>query len=109
MEIHTGVNFTREGVTDPFEIVDGVVIQPGTYDHAEAQLVYMGDMSQPLNFSMRATIGGRFGGDRIALTPTLRYRIGEKFSSELAYIYNDVDLPVPGGKFSADLARIRLS
>jgi hypothetical protein len=109
MEIHTGMNLTREGVREPFEIVDGVVIQPGTYDHMEAQLVYMGDQSAPLNFSMRAVIGGRFGGDRMSLTPSLRYRIGEKFSSEFEYLYNDFDLPVPGGDFTANLARIRLS
>jgi hypothetical protein len=109
MEIHTGVNLTTEGVKEPFEIVDGVIIQPGTYDHTEAQLVYQGDQSQPLNFSVRANIGGRFGGDRVSATSTLRYRIGEKFSSELSYIYNDFDLPVPGGDFRADLARIRLS
>ena len=109
MEIHTGYNITREGVKDPFEIVDGVVIQPGTYDHGEVQLVYMGDQSQPFNASMRLVAGGRFGGDRITATPTIRYRIGEKFSSEFAYIYNDFDLPVPNGKFTANLARIRLS
>jgi len=108
-EIHTGVNLTREGVRDPFEIVDGVVIQPGTYDHSEVQLVYMGDQSAPLNMSMRFFAGGRFGGDRITAEPTIRYRIGEKFTSEFAYVYNDFDLPVPGGDFTANLARLRLS
>jgi hypothetical protein len=109
MEIHTGVNFTREGVKEPFDIVDGVTVQPGTYDHSEAMLQYLGDRSAPLNFSMQAIIGGRFGGERVRLTPTLRYRIGEKFSSEFTYIYNDFDLPVENGKFTANLARIRLS
>ena len=70
---------------------------------------YMGDQSQPLNLSMRLVAGGRFGGDRVTMTPTLRYRIGEKFSSEFAYVYNDFDLPVENGKFTANLARIRLS
>ena len=109
MEIHTGTNLTREGVRDPFEIVPGVVIQPGTYDHVEAQLVYTSDQSQPLSFSTRMNIGGRFGGDRVSARNTLRYRIGEKFSSELTYIYNAFDLPVPGGDFTANLTRIRLS
>jgi hypothetical protein len=109
MEIHTGYNVTTEGVKEPFEIVDGVVIQPGTYDEGELQLVYMGDQSQPLNASMRIVAGGRFGGDRLTMTPTIRYRIGEKFSSEFAYVYNDFDLPVPNGQFTANLARIRLS
>ena len=102
------MNITREGVKEAFEIVDGVVIQPGTYDHEEAMLQFLGNRSAPLNFSMLAIIGGRFGGDRINLTPTLRYRIGEKFSSELAYIINDFDLPVPGGDFTANLATTAL-
>ena len=66
-EIHTGYNFTREGVKDPFEIVDGVIVPPGTYDEGELQLVYMGDQSQPLSFSMRLVAGGRFGGDRVTM------------------------------------------
>lgn len=108
-EIHTGVNITTEGVKDPFDIIPGVIIQPGTYDHAEVQLIFMGDQSAPLNFGLRLNVGGRFGGDRVSAVPTIRYRIGEKFSSELTYNYNDFDLPVPGGDFTANLARLRLS
>ena len=108
-EFHTGTNFTKEGLKEPFDIVPGVTIQPGTYNHEELQLVYVGDGSAPLNFELRSTIGGRFGGDRVTLEPTIRYRIGEKFSSEFSYDYNDFDLPVPGGDFTADLWRLRVS
>ena len=108
-EFHTGINFTKEGLKEPFDIVPGVTILPGTYNHEELQLVYMGDGSAPLNFELRSTIGGRFGGDRITLEPTIRYRIGEKFSSQLSYNHNDFDLPVPGGDFTADLWRLRVS
>jgi hypothetical protein len=108
-EIHTGFNVTTEGVREPFDIIPGVTIQPGTYDHAEGQLVYRGDESQPLNFGMRIVAGGSFGGDRVSLTPEVRYRIGDKFTSELIYNYNDFDLPVPGGDFTANLLRLRLS
>ena len=59
--------------------------------------------------ALRTTVGGRFGGDRVSVRPTLRYRIGETFSSELSYNYNEFDLPVPGGQFKANLARLRLS
>jgi hypothetical protein len=109
LEVHTGVNFTTEGLKEPFDIVPGVTIQPGSYNHEELQLVYQGDGSRPLNFSLRSTVGGRFGGDRVTLEPTIRYRIGDRFSSELAYNYNDFDLPVPGGNFTADLWRLRVS
>ena len=106
-EIHTGVNVTKAGVIDAFEIVDGVTVDADTYDHSELQIVYFTDRSRPLNFSLRAVVGGRFGGDRISLSPTLRYRVGETFRSELSYFYNDFDLP--NGDFTANLARVRLS
>ncbi|MDX1405141.1 MAG: DUF5916 domain-containing protein [Woeseiaceae bacterium] len=108
-EIHTGYNVTTEGVKTPFDIIPGVTIPAGTYDHGELQLVYQGDQSQPLNFDLRLISGGRFGGDRLTLEPTIRYRIGEKFTSEFAINYNDFDLPVPGGDFTANLYRLRLS
>ncbi len=108
-EIHTGFNITKEGVRTPFDIVPGVTIQPGTYDHAEIQLVLLGNQSKPLNFSIRSVVGGRFGGDRVSLSPTINYRIGDKFSSSLAFNYNDFDLPVPNGDFTANLLRLRLS
>lgn len=108
-EIHTGVNFTRSGLQEPFDIIDGVTIQPGTYDHVEGQLIFFTDQAAPLSFELSSIIGGRFGGDRVSLEPILRYRIGETFSSELSYLYNEFDLPVPGGQFDANLARLRLS
>ena len=108
-EVHTAVNFTTSGVIEPFEIIDGVIIQPGTYDHAEGALVFFTNESRPLSFGLNATIGGRFGGDRVSLSPSIRYRIGETFRSELSVNYNDFDLPVPNGQFTANLARLRLS
>jgi len=109
LELHTGMNFTKSGVKEPFEIVDGVTVQPGTYDHEEVQLVFFTNQSQPLSFNTRVVAGGRFGGDRLTLEPVVRYRIGERFRSELSVSYNDFDLPVPSGEFSVNLTRLRLS
>ena len=108
-EIHTGYNFTKAGVQTPFEIVPNVIVPAGTYDHGEAQVVYYTNKSKPLAFEMRIVVGGQFGGDRVALSPTIKYRIGETFRSELSIKYNDFDLPVPNGDFTANLARLRLS
>ncbi len=108
-ELHTGVNFTKDGVIEAFEIVDGVTVQPGTYDHSELSLVYFTNQSKPLSIKLRTTVGGKFGGDRVSLRPSINYRIGETFRSELELVYNDFDLPVPNGDFTANLARLRLS
>ena len=109
IEIHTGFNFTHEGVKDSFEIVDGVTVEPGTYKHKELQLVFFTNQGAPLSFGISTIVGGFFGGDRIFLKPTLRYRIGETFSTELSWDYNDIELPVANGDIEVNLARLRVS
>ena len=106
-EVHTGMNLTREGVRTPFEIYPGVFVPPGTYDHAEAQLVGMTNQGAPISISMRATIGGFFGGDRLTLNPTLRMRAGDALTAQIDYQRNDIALP--GGAFVTNLVRTRVS
>jgi hypothetical protein len=106
-ELHTGVNFTHEGLRKPFEIAPGVIVPPGAYDHQEAQLVVITNQGKPLSLESRLIVGGFFGGHRTAVLPTLRARRGEQLSVELAYELNNVDLP--GGTFDTNLARARLS
>jgi len=107
--IDTGANYQKDGLKDPFEIVDGVIVQPGVYSGWEGAMSFNTDLSKPLNFRLSAKVGKRFGGDRTVLQPTLGFRVGETFNSELALVYNDFDLPVPGGDFDVMLARLRLS
>jgi len=106
-EIHTGMNLTREGVRRPFEIFPGVIVPPGTYDHAEAQIVAMSNQGVPFSVSMRTTIGGFFGGDRRSFNPSLRMRAGEALTAQIDYQRNNINLP--GGKFATNLVRTRVS
>jgi hypothetical protein len=108
-EVHTGVNFTHEGVKEAFDIVDGVTVEPGTYNHEELQLVYFTDESAPLSFGLNTIIGGFFGGDRVFVEPSVRYRIGETLSTELLWSHNNIGLPVQNGEFDVNLARLRVS
>ena len=105
--IDTGMNVTTQGVRNAFDIVDGVTIQPGTYDHKEAQIVFYTNSAAPLSFTLRNYFGGRFGGDRKSIEPTLKYRVGENFTSELSLKHNNYDLPV--GSFVTNLTKLRLS
>ncbi|HIG39759.1 MAG TPA: hypothetical protein EYQ14_04370 [Gammaproteobacteria bacterium] len=106
-EIHTGVNFLHEGVLEPFEIVDGVTVEAGEYDDSELALVLFSDQSAPLSFRINGKFGGFFGGDRISLEPTVGYRIGEAFSTELSWLHNDIELE--GGDFRIGIGRFRLT
>ena len=106
-EMNTVLNFTKEGVKEPFEIFPGVVVPPGTYDHKEVRLVYRGNEGALLSASMISTIGGFFGGERITLQPGVKARLGDKLTSEFSWNRNDVNLP--WGDFVANLGSLRVS
>ena len=106
-EARAGASFTHEGVIESFEIVEGVVVPAGEYDNTEARMELRTDLSAPLSYGIRMEAGGFFGGDRLSLTHTLKWRIGNDFITDTEWEYNDVRLP--GGDFTANRLRVRLS
>ena len=106
-EIHTGMNLTTEGVSTAFEIFPGVIVPPGTYDHREAAIVAMSNQGAALSGQVRITAGGFFGGDRLAISPSVRLRVGEAFNTEVGLSRNDIDLPF--GAFVTNLIISRTS
>jgi hypothetical protein len=117
VEIHTGINFTREGLKKPFTIYrkqkkpltiyNAVTVPAGTYNHAEVQIVMNSNQGAPLSVSGRYTIGGAYGGDRISASSTVKFRVDETFNTELTWSKNYYDLPF--GSFNTDILRARLS
>ena len=107
IELHTAVNFTREGVRESFEIVPGVEVPPGTYDHEDLQLVFFTNRGAPVVFETLIVTGGIFGGDRTTLAPQVSLRAGDAFNGSLEWTHNDIDLPA--GSFETNLGRLRLS
>lgn len=106
-QIHAAVNFTHEGVKQPFEIARGVIVDAGEYDHEELSVFSWTDSSDPLNVGMNFVYGGFFGGDRFSASPFINYRIGETFSARFSLNHNDVKLP--NGDFKVNLSQLRLS
>lgn len=106
-EIHTGFNLTHEGVIQPFEIFPGVIVPPGSYDNAEAQIVARSNEGAPLSIDTRFIAGGFFNGDRFTFEAELKGRIGDWFQASVEYERNDVNLPT--GDFITNLVVTRLS
>ncbi len=106
-EIHTGTNLVKEGVIEVFEISDSVFVSAGIYDDQEIQIMIMTNQAKPISFSSMNRIGGFFGGDRINITPTVRLRYKDRFTSEFSSNFNKVNLP--GGNFTTNLLRARLT
>ncbi len=107
LELHTGVDLTTEGLQEPFEISDGIFVPPATYDHARANLQFFTNQGAPLSFRVQSFIGGFFGGDRVAVTPSVLLRMGETFNTSFSVSHNNIDLP--GGSFDTNLAIWRTS
>lgn len=107
LEIHTGINFTTEGVVKPFEISKDVWVPASTYNHQEAQLVLITNPSKPLYVSTRSILGGSFGGTRYINSALVGFRSGDKFNSEVSLAVNDVNLP--DGDFVATILGARIS
>lgn len=107
MEIHTGINFTAEGVSEDFEISEGVIVPAGAYRHSEAQLVFITNPSKMFSVSTRHVLGGFFGGKRYNNSLTLNMIFGDKFNSALTWSRNDIELD--NGKFDTNIFQARLS
>ena len=106
-EIHTGVNLHREVVQEPFVVAGGAVVPAGIYSWEEAQFGAFSNRGAPISVGIGGIAGGFFGGDRLSLSPSLRFRRGDKLSGEIVYSHNDIDLP--SGDFKTDLGRLRLA
>ena len=107
VEVHTGINFTTEGVFKPFEISSGIFVPAGSYSHHEGQLVILTNTSKKIAFSLRSVIGGFFGGHRASNTASINVRLGDKFTSEWGINSNIVRLPY--GDFNTNILRSRIS
>ena len=106
-EVHTGHNWTYEGVEEPFEISDGVIVPADEYSHDEWSWVFMMPQHYPVRLELNVIHGGFFGGERVSIESTLTARAGDKLTAEIGYGRNDVNLP--GGDFITDLLRSRVS
>jgi len=103
----SGMNFNHEAVIERFEIVPGVWVEEGTYDHVEARWIVNTNASAPASIRLTILHGSFFGGNRVAWTPQIKVRLKETFSADLNWETNHVDLP--GGDFISNLGRLRLS
>ena len=105
--IDTAVNFIWEGVKNPFEIVNGVTVPNNSYANSELHTRFNSNLTKPISLIVVSKIGGFFSGNRRNTDTTFRFRLGERFTSEIISKYNDVSLPE--GKFYTHLLRSRFT
>jgi hypothetical protein len=106
-EVHTGINFTTEGVVTPFEISENIMVPDETFNNREAQILVITNPSKKVYISTRHVMGGFFSGARSAHSGTAGFRMGDRFNSEVTFNHNDIHLEE--GNFTTDVWGARLA
>jgi hypothetical protein len=101
------LNFTGEGLKEPFEIREGIVIPPGTYENFYWGFRANTNRSAPLSIEGTIDAGGFFSGSRVGTTTTVNYRYQDKFIASLRVSYFDVNLKE--GDFIASIVALKAS
>ena len=100
-------NRTVEGLKVPFEITDGIVVAPGSFQHWEFAWRWNTNQAAPFSYSGGVSAGGFLSGNRQSWATTLNYRHKSKIITSLSWSYNDVDLAE--GSFITNLIQARVS
>jgi hypothetical protein len=79
----------------------------GTYNNKELHIRTKTNLTKPLSLIVVNKVGGFFSGKRKNTDTTLRFRFGDRFTSEIISKYNDVILPQ--GNFNTHLVRSRIT
>ncbi len=88
---------TREVLSSPFEISDGITIPEGSYDWHELSLFYGTDAGRKWSIEGNLRSGGFFGGDKRSMKVTGRWKPSGHFNVALDLGVNNIALPQ--GKF----------
>lgn len=96
---------TREVLTTPFEIVEGLNIPVGDYSNERYGASIETGGQRKINLTLLLEDGGFFSGDRTTINTKLEWQPNRYFTGIFEYEYNDVDLLE--GAFKARLLRLR--
>ena len=106
LEVHTGINVTKELVDQEFSISD-LKINEGDYTHSELAIIVMTNSNKKISLSTRTVIGGYFGGKRVSNNASLKIRSGDKFNSSISI--NNTNLKLDNEDLNAVLTGLSLS
>ncbi len=97
----------REVLVEAFEIFRGVSIPPGSYtfDATRVQL----DTGEQRKLAAKVSLqsGEFYGGNRREISTKVVWRPSAHLRTQVAYEYNDIDLPLPSGSFETRLVEVR--
>ena len=101
------IDIDREQLFESFEIIDGVVINPGDYWWASARIGAFTSGGRPFSADGSISTGDFYDGRRSDYRVGATWRPDPGFVLAGSYTINDIDLP--GGDFITRLARLQMN
>ncbi|MEW5981214.1 MAG: DUF5916 domain-containing protein [Acidobacteriota bacterium] len=92
-----------EGLTEPFELRDGVEIPEGTYRGTQFVAQYMPNRGRRVSVGGGFYGGGFYGGTLAAPNVSLTVRLHQRLRAGVDYFRSRVDVPIQGGTFTTNL------
>lgn len=111
LENHAGDNFQidyrarQEGLIEPFEISDGVVIPIGHYDFDRVAMQINTGGQRRFSAGLSYETGDFYDGESVSAQTNFNWRPSEHFRLSVEYRVDDIDLP--HGSFVTRLTRLR--
>ena len=92
-DINFFIDRSFERLVEPFEIREGIVIDPGRYYFNTYGIQFETDDRRPFYASVTAETGEFYDGDLNGMLLTVGYRPNRFFRTEATWRINDIDLP----------------
>ncbi len=96
-----------EGLSESFELRDGVEIEEGTYRNSAFMLMGSSSQSRRLSLNLFVMRNGFFDGTLRVLAPGFAVRPHPRVRVGVSYSQSDIRLPQPGGAFTTNLVILR--
>jgi hypothetical protein len=100
------VNYARgaEGLTESFELRDGVEVPVGTYRGQQVMMEYEGSRTRRVSARGGLTAGSFYGGSLVSWHGGVEGRPHQRLNLGAEYYRNDIDVPVPGATYATNIA-----
>lgn len=101
------VGETTEGIIEPFELADNIVIPNGVYKSNRYGVYMETGRQRPVRFEVEVADGDFFGGKRLQIRPEIEWRPNKHFFASLSANQNEISLPQ--GDFTSRLFSARIN
>ncbi len=106
-DIWPSVNFSHEGVKEPFAIA-GVEVPAGDYRNRDFEMGMSSAPNRKWSGGTHLVAGGFYNGKRVSFAPYVNYRRDETFNAWAGFNHNTIDLGSEEGSFDVNVIRAGL-